>query len=254
MSPRQSLVRWIQPAALAAIALCMCTLLSWAQESRVDAQPPPNLEALSQGLGHLSRQIGQLRQTASQSAKAQLGQVDLMSRQVTGLEQSQQQLSTQLAELQNHSLQQIQALRVANDKLSTTLWALVGLLLMLLWRTRKAWRPQGPHRHAEVREATPQAPPGPLPQDQAGVEPPQSAPDALPAKAPSASPSAAPAAVSAVAEQAEDLPEQSIQQPIQTPSAAAAPWSALVAADLQRTEQALTQARQGFMQPARINP
>lgn len=233
MSLRESLGRWIQQAALAASALCLCTLLSWAQEVGVDAQSQPNLEAVSHGLVHLSRQIGQLRQTASQSAKAQLGQVDLMSRQVTGLEHSQQQLSTQLAELQSHSLQQIQALRVANDKLSTALWALVVLLLTLVWRTRKAWRPQAPITHTEVRTVTPEAQPEPVLQSQAAVEPPQSASEALPARAPSptVASTAAPPGVSAVA-----------------------PWSALVAADLKRTEQALTQARQGFMQSARIDP
>lgn len=245
--------------------LCLCAFAIWASE--VTAEPPVDTHAaeLQKSLQQLSNQIGQLRQTTTQTGQLQLGQGETIKHQIGGIERQQSLLDKQLRTLDRQSLQQIEGLQSANHKLVIALWSLMGCvllllsLLILLWRTGRS-RPsrlpacpaatpspqpstswQAPATPAPIRESEEtakarlnaglaDAPTDTLPDNPAPIQQP-----------PAAEPEPAAHAVSEA------------DSPAPPAAPAPAPWASLVAADLHSTEQAIAQARASFMQPARID-
>jgi hypothetical protein len=176
-----------------------------------------------------------------------------VDRQINGLEQRQNAQGVQLAELQQHRLQQIKDLQEVNRKLVAALWALgiLGLVLLLcLWRCRKP---------VNTTSAT----------DKPRVTPSFSLSESISASpssyaaanAPEARPQAAAENAAVVADASQTLDtlatlnpvlQQPQQRPVTTPADLTAPWSDLVRTDLQNTQNALAQARQDFMRPVQI--
>lgn len=282
MSRRAGVARGRPLAARAWLAGCglgLCALVAWAQERQGEtvapapaaARPEVTHEELRRSLGQLAGQVAQLRQATVQSGRAQLGQGDAIRQQVAGVERSQARLGERLQALHDSSLRQVEGLHAVNRALWLGLWALGAValaLLVLAWR----WRPA-----ARVQVAPPQ--PGPLEPSLATGPTGHPVPAAVPA---AGSPPATATLVAPGVGQAAGAGDRSppvLASPVApaTPAdaavparpdapsvpavpvspepapAAAAPWAALVAADLRSTEQAFAQAREGFMQPAPID-
>lgn len=219
-------------------SLCLCALAIGASEAPSAASTdanPPELEKTLQKLGY---QIGQLRQTTVQTGRIQIEQGEGIQRQMGSIELQQSQLYTQLREINQHQLQQISALQSANDKLQTALWTLASMVVMLLWLILALWRTRRNWVHAQTDAAHP-APMAPTP-----------APTPMPTPSPVAPTPASSADPTPVATDAEATDLASTASPT---APHAAPWAHLVAADLNHTEQALNEARQGFMQPVSID-
>ena len=256
--PHAAGLRW-----LCCGALYLCALLVSAQEA--GHMPPGNaastgpqessahqahVQEVRQGLQRLSGQIVQLREASTQTTQAQVGQGDAIRQQLSSVERSQSKLANQLSTLQQHSLQQIEALQVTNGKLTTALWTLAGLAsllvlgMLLAWHWRRACGPadasvhNAPHTHMRQEPGLQTTP--------IKVEEESEPESSQQAQAPIKYQASEPPATNTTAEPA-------LAEPATTPAPAAPAWVSLLTADLHSTEQALAQARLGFMQPARID-
>lgn len=235
--------RWVLGA-----LLCLGAFIACADAQNPEHSVDSGTKSLQKDLQQINRQLGQLQRTTAQATQTQRGQSDAVRQQISGIELSQQGLNTQLQTLQGQSLQQLDDLKAANRQLHAGLWTLSGivaLLLLVLWRLRK----KKPYSHrlstAASSPATPNTP--------SLAEPKQAPAQPATATAPDVTsvPEHTPEHESAPQSEHEHAPSPAHAP--EPPPPPAAPWSALVAADLHSTEQAFAQAREGFMQPARTD-
>lgn len=244
---------------LVAGLLGSCALWAMGQDDSAQARLQDQTRHIQDGFYKLGKQLQQLSQNRTQADQTLIRQGQSIQKQIETVERGQAQLGLQLSQLQTESQQQIAQLQHSNRQLSWALWGLAGLamlMLVLLWRQR-ATRGQ-PADLPPVSAAPPMSPaprlpaaaavmPEPPPGEPAAAEQSPAVPEPEPTSAASEPAETAPAAVAPTPEPAATVAAGA------SPSATAAPaWSALVAADLSSTEQALAQARQGFMQPVRI--
>lgn len=236
--------------------LCLCMFVAWGQQDGMAEMPlHAQVEATQKSLQQLSRQIGQLRRSTLQASLTQQGQVRAIQQQIDGLEHHQNQLGMQLAELNHRSLQQIQDLQAANRTLTAAWWSLAVLVMLILlwvWRYRKTTHTPTAAQTPSQQRAVGAAASAPLPQ----AAPAHLATMAGNAQAVDIAPSSSPAPEqpTASAPTPDDLSITPTDPPSAPSPAVTSPWSAWVTADLHNTQHALSQARQGFMRPAQIEP
>ena len=231
-----------------------CALWAMGQDDSTEARLQAQTQQIQNGFHKLGKQLQQLGQNRTQADQTLIRQGQTIQKQIETIEQGQAQLGVQLARLQNESEQQIAQLQHSKRQLAWALWglaALAVLMLVLLWRQRTARNnprglppaPAAPTRPDPIAPTTTAAMPAPQqPEAAAAVQDP----------APAEAASAAQAPLEAAPVPAAPTPAAPSAAPA-SPSATAVPaWSALLAADLSSTEQALAQAREGFMQPVRL--
>lgn len=216
------------------------------------ADIPPADAVLQRQWQDLAAQLVPLRQTVTPPAQISMAQNQALQKQIGALEHQQQQLGEQLAQMQMQRTQQIQHLESRARGLNAALWALAGLTLALgavAWHFRRLSLTTKPlplvpdTTEPEMTEVPEIAPLATEPVDQPSIETPSQPQDIA-----SAVPLVAFASV-----QAPQAANLSIGQPASPQPSVVPAWAALVAADLNHTQQTLAQAREGFMQPARID-
>ena len=246
----------VRPSRLGAwlIAGLLTSYAFWAmgQDDGQDERWQAQNRQIQDGFQKLGKQLNQLNQNRSQTDQTLIRQGLGFQKQMSAIEQGQAQLDLQLSLLQTESRQQIERLQTTNRQLSWALWGMFGLtvmMLVLLWRLR-------------VKHPVPQV----LSPAAAGTTSPALVPTTqVPSDAPDVAPESATdfADVAVTASEPQDeFPSESAPTPMApapavlsaapTSSSSVSPaWAALVAADLSNTEQALAQAREGFMRPVR---
>lgn len=235
---------------VSSVLLC-CAVLGWAQtvssNEPVDLPPPAApavwAEDVRRGLQKLSKQMGELKTISTQSGRAQLGQGDSLKQQVAGIEKNQRQLNAQLGALEEHSLRQLEALQVTNHRLVVALWMLAGalaLITLLAWR----WRPNARAAQPAATQTT-EAPVTHGSASAAGADSPAFHQHAGADAAVSVDTSVAPPLLLSPAPLLPSLP-------LAPAPAGPSALSALVAADLLSTQQAIAQAQLSFSQPVQI--
>jgi len=241
---------------LVAGLLGSCALWAMGQDDNAEARLQAQTRHIQDGFHKLGKQLQQLGQHRAQADQTLIRQGQSIQKQIETVERSQAQLGAQLVQLQTESQQQIARLQHSNRQLSWALWGLAilaVLMLVLLWRQRATRNSPRDLRHTPAAAPMPPAPS--LPTTTAAMPAPQLG-EPVAAEQSSAEPepaSAAPASVEAAPAVADSTPAPAATEAAPTsPSVTATPaLAALVAADLSSTEQALAQARQGFMQPVR---
>lgn len=235
-----------------------CAFWAMGQDESAEARMQAQTRQIQDGFQKLGKQLHQIHQSRSQSDQALVRQGQSIQKQIEAVEQGQVSLGAQLSQLQTESQLQIERLQNTNRQLSWALWCMAGLAILMLWMlwrqrvTRSVLRELPPPSlpvkgvTSTVRVPTAASAPeaaSPLPQQKQEVANPLA-----PAVADSSS--QVPAAVPPFEAPAPEPAASAVTPP--SPSAPATPaWAALVAADLSSTQQALAQARQGFMQPVR---
>lgn len=230
--PRAWLVLW---------GWTVCACLVGPIDSHADIPPADAL--LQRQWQDIATQLVPLRQTVTPPARISGDQHQALLKQIGTLERQLQQLGDQLTQMQTQRAQQIQHLESHARGLSAALWVLAGLTLALgvvAWHFRQIRLTST--NHSSVPDTSEPAMSASVATELMvqGSTDTQPQPEDI-----------APAASVVALVPAQALKSVELSSPPQ--SSVAPPWAALVAADLHYTQQALAQAREGFMQPARID-
>lgn len=271
---------------LVAALLSTCALWASGQEDKPQASLEEQTKWLETSLKQLSQQVSNLRRMSTQADRTLMQQGQSVKLQLAELEKKQTALQAQLITLQAESQQQLLSLlaesqqqraqlQVNNRQLSQALWALVGLLVLMLISLMMSWRtrPSASTKRVDPSLDWPQTK-GPAP-----VAAPAPAPSPVAVAAPAPAPLAAPAAVASASSPTPPptppTPMPPAARPTEAANGGAEPAPPLfstpvsfpsdpelnaepnvsnwINTNLDSTAQALDQARQGFMQPARID-
>lgn len=251
------------PALACLLVVCMGLLLFWGQHAHAQSAEETSeileIELLQRDIRYISGQLIKLRQQTTQTGKDQQELGKVLRDEIDALESRQAELTHDLVVLKTTSQKQIEQLQSSQKKLRRALAVTAVFLclalggLILLWRARQALPkntpPTSPLR-TSVSTGTP-----PVAETVRASLPATSAQTAPLAIEPSPFfETAAPQAFNSTLVEPPSVVVDVPDFPEISPAFSAAPWAAVVAADLQNTQLAMTEASQDFMREPRIQP
>ena len=251
------------PALACFLIVCMGLLLFWGLHAHAQSAEETSeileIELLQRDIRYISGQLIKLRQQTTQTGKDQQELGKVLREEIDALESRQAELTHDLVVLKTSSQKQIEQLQSSQKKLRRALAITAAFLclalggLILLWRARPALPKNSPPT-TPGRTAMPKGTPpavekvaASLPATLAQTLQPQAEPSRPIETAASETFESTLVEPPSVVVDVPDFPEIS-------PAFSAAPWAAVVAADLQNTQLAMTEASQDFMREPRIQP
>lgn len=120
-------------------ALTLAQLQAFGQDMAMSPSFVAMTEEPQRSLQQLKRQFSHFHRTTDQVNLKQKKQGQAIEQQVVDIEDSLNSLGVQLAQVQAHSLLQLQDLRATNRLLWVAVWALAILAHLVWWRLLRAW-------------------------------------------------------------------------------------------------------------------
>ena len=254
-------IQFLPVRGLMALGLTMLAFWSMAQDLKKEDLATKQSQEISKGVKQINSQLVRLRQFSMQADQMQKGQSQVIQQKIDGIILSHSSLFEQILGLQVDNQQQIERLQLTTQRMSLTLVVITGLAVLILFLflfnyPRIKSMPSVTEPPPDLTPSTETMPPKPFASiDQAtglramfGDTPlTTTSKDTLTQESPLSENS------SPLQPGTQNSPPEPVQAAIKpSQTARTTSWSVLVASDLNSTEQALSEAREGFMRPVQI--